>query len=388
MKISQRARWLSQGLLVAISSTFIFLVLAEGLLMLRDFYLVKRYGPWTEESVLWTYDKLLGWKMQPNKSDFFSNPKERFKILCQTNSHGLRDDEMPYQKPPGTRRILLLGDSVVAGFEVEKEKVIDSVLEKFIRPITPCEVINAGVRGYGTDQSYLFLIHEGIKYDPDIVLYVLVGNDPEENIAIHRSGRKYGKSYFVYHRGKLVLKGVPVPPSFDPPDQWLMSSQSVQDFYNNVLYPREIPKDIQNVPFFSRVKSHLYKHSAVYREVVHASGNIPPAPQPLPPFVREYRRQVTKGLIQNMKSFCDEKGVLFAVYRFTNGVKKSPAQEKDREELLSSPNIETIESRELFFRESGGGKKFCFSGDPHWNAKGHALAAKIIFEYLKEKRWL
>ncbi len=49
------------------------------------------------------------------------------------------------------------------------------------------EVVNAGVAGYGTLQEYLYLVSEGIKYQPDLVLLMFYENDLYDN----------GLSYFV-----------------------------------------------------------------------------------------------------------------------------------------------------------------------------------------------
>ena len=44
------------------------------------------------------------------------------------------------------------------------------------------EIINTGVVGWGNDQEYLFLIDEGLRYEPDIVLLAFyTGNDMTDN---------------------------------------------------------------------------------------------------------------------------------------------------------------------------------------------------------------
>ena len=370
-------------ILLVILSILLSLGMAEGVLRIHDFYLSQRYGPEGREDDLWRYDELLGWKHRENTTVTFSSKQRRFKALCTTNSHGLRDEEYSYEKPKGMLRILLLGDSAAAGLEVEKGEVVDSVLERLIRLKRPCEVINAGVRGYGTDQSYLYLIHEGIKYDPDIVLYFFVDNDLNNNITIHDRRKKFGKSYFVLEKGDLLLQGVAVPHSFVPNDRWLMSSP-------------------QEKPFVARMKPYLQEHSLIYRGVVPFIRNIKPfeailvrmglidAEEVTPSgvsFVLDPRWQMTKALIKAMKEFCDQKGIRYAVLPFTAGIDRPSSHKTPIEIVTEQLGVNLIESRDVFFKESKGTQKFCFQKDPHWNAKGHALAAKVIFEYLKEKKW-
>src|SRR6185295_4155227 len=121
--------------------------------------------------------------------------------------------ELPYEKPAGTFRVLVVGDSNVAGFEVGEDETFTRVAEKILRDKGyRVEFINGGHRGYGTDQSLLFLEDEGMKYHPDLVLYFWSDNDLDDNITIHRPFRPFGKGWFdVDANGVLSLHGVPVP---------------------------------------------------------------------------------------------------------------------------------------------------------------------------------
>ena len=42
-------------------------------------------------------------------------------------------------------------------------------------------MINAGVSGYSTDQELLWYRNEGIKYETDLVILVIAGNDVGDN---------------------------------------------------------------------------------------------------------------------------------------------------------------------------------------------------------------
>jgi len=128
------------------------------------------------------FDELLGWKNIPNfEATTLGNP-------LSINSMGLRDREYPYAKPPGTRRILVLGDSMTWGLGVGDDDIFTEVLERqYATDGKPVEVINAAVSGWGTDQQLLFLQSEGFKYQPDVVLlnFYLV-NDPTDNVSTIR----------------------------------------------------------------------------------------------------------------------------------------------------------------------------------------------------------
>jgi len=151
----------------------------------------------TEKTSLWEYDQILGWKKRPNIKTHFKNSEKGLDTLVETNSRGLRDYEYAYDKKPNTKRILLLGDSFIVGLEVAKENLIDTKLEKYLKRLGKFEVINAGTRGYGTDQSYLYLINEGYKYHPGIVIYTFVANDPEDNVTVHNINNRFEKPFFI-----------------------------------------------------------------------------------------------------------------------------------------------------------------------------------------------
>jgi lysophospholipase L1-like esterase len=163
------------------------------------------------------YDEHLGWRNIPNwKATTFGHS-------LTINSKGLRDREYPYQKPPGTMRILVLGDSYAWGYGVADNQVFSEVLEaKFEQTGSKIEVLNSGVSGWGTDQEYLFLVDEGIKYAPDlVVLAFFVLNDMDDN----SHSMQYGLYKPVFLNLDLELANVPVP----KPDEKVFPLQTHAD---------------------------------------------------------------------------------------------------------------------------------------------------------------
>ncbi len=127
------------------------------------------FRPISTEATVWTHHPVLGWAHRPGASEVFV--RLGFSQPIQINARGLREREIGYERTPGVQRILVLGDSGVAGFEVPAESLFTRVTERELRARgVEVEVLNAGCRGYGTDQSYLFLENEGVRYRPDLVL--------------------------------------------------------------------------------------------------------------------------------------------------------------------------------------------------------------------------
>lgn len=134
---------------------------------------------------LFVRDDTLGWRMLPNMEDSWGD------VVVRTNNRGLRGPDVAYEKPPGTRRILYLGDSVTFGYMVERyQDTYPFVVGSLIADSTGIEVetVNAGVGGYSPWQQYLYLESAGIKYDPDLVVLSFVLNDVTEKFRLVRYG--------------------------------------------------------------------------------------------------------------------------------------------------------------------------------------------------------
>lgn len=167
--------------------------------------------PLTKESIVWRYDPLLGWAHEPGARGLFVKLDCRQEIVI--NSLGLREREIGHDKPPGTFRILALGNSVTVGFEVPPEAVFTRVLEDELnRRGIPAQVLNAACRGWGSDQALLYLESEGVKYHPDLVLYCIGGIESSVNLELHKPYRVFGKGYLeLGPDGELTPRNVPVP---------------------------------------------------------------------------------------------------------------------------------------------------------------------------------
>ena len=98
------------------------------------------------------------------------------------NSRGYRDEERTPAKPPGTRRLLSLGDSFAWGASVHFEDAYPQRLERGLRRRRgeAWEVVNLALPGLGTLDHAAQLAQEGIGYEPDAVVLGYVLNDAED----------------------------------------------------------------------------------------------------------------------------------------------------------------------------------------------------------------
>lgn len=155
--------------------------------------------------------------IQPHKSkriiySLIPNLDVKFqKVSVQTNSFGIRGPEVTREKPVGTYRVALLGDSFAFGWGVKQEESFASQLQELLQgelsarsdeagmptardsKIERVEVLNFGVPGYSTFQEVAFLRQEAMAFSPDIVSVYFVEND-------------FGLPYFLDTRGEGPLQ--------------------------------------------------------------------------------------------------------------------------------------------------------------------------------------
>jgi lysophospholipase L1-like esterase len=174
------------------------------------------YETYSRPEMFWRKDALLGWSHQPNSHGIYVGPRPfpvEFQGSVHINSLGIRGSEIS-ELPRDADRILVLGDSVVAGFEVDDDKTFETILARDLTVDLgrPVDVVNAGVRGYGTDQSLLYYRERGRSLHPDLVVFVASDNDLEDNTTLHRARRPFGKPAFALKTdGSVELTGTPVP---------------------------------------------------------------------------------------------------------------------------------------------------------------------------------
>ena len=99
------------------------------------------------------------------------------KVHFQTNSLGFRGREISREKPAGTTRILVLGDSITLSAFLPEQEVYPGRVEKILGAARPVEVINGGVYDTGTQEQLFLLKETGLKIHPDLVLLGFYLND-------------------------------------------------------------------------------------------------------------------------------------------------------------------------------------------------------------------
>ena len=184
------------------------------------------------------FDPDLGWSLKPNSQAV----SHRFgEIEYKVNSKGLRDDEHEYRKPPGGKRIVIVGDSRTFGFGVPIKKHFTRLLEGYC---ADTEVINLGVSGYGVDQELLVLQSEGMKYDPDLVIAYVAHYGNNRHMHTNRFGREKPK-FELTDTLELTNQPVPPPPSFSPSAMLSRSYENISKMLSDDKQPVDNRSDRQ-----------------------------------------------------------------------------------------------------------------------------------------------
>lgn len=349
------------------------------------------------------YHPVMGWANIPNLDGKvrLSNTTNLF-YNRKHNSKGLRSlREISYEKSPGVKRILLIGDSFFWGFGVNDEEVVSEVLQKMTGD--RIEIINGAVVGYGTDQELLWLKNEGFKYKPDLVICGMFADNDLDDIS-HSILNKFPKPYYQITNGLLILKNVPVP-DIEAMRRQLHSSYfwEIKKFLRHNLHTYQfVAQKLNSIPVVKKILLQtgiIADYTAIYKnlETYELTGAAKKA-------------ELAEALIKEMKRECERNGSLFILFNipvkeqeanFSVGYTDCSGQSTDNcilnqsffnnsinasylQQFTTENNIPFIDFLPTLRKNHRNGNLLHYRGkeDFHWNALGHKVAAEEIYRYL------
>ena len=117
-----------------------------------------------------------GWAGRPNLRAELVGPHAPY--FVEHDARGYRQPERSWDKPPGVKRVLVLGDSLVYGWGVARaERFSDQLERALVERGLAVEVWNLGIPGYSVDQYLWTYELHGRALAPDVVIACLVMND-------------------------------------------------------------------------------------------------------------------------------------------------------------------------------------------------------------------
>jgi hypothetical protein len=390
---SRRVVWIGRALIVLLT---IALVLGTVEVSLRLFgpILPGNYtsGAYLERHPVYGFFHVRGYDGWQHSSEYFA--RVRF------NQLGLRDPRTSYEKPPGTFRVLLLGDSFMEAIQVEQHETTAAVLEARLRALRPdlnVEVINAGVAGWSTGIEGLYLDHEGYRFQPDLVLVsYFIGNDLHDNYyKLQLAGDDLDlavKPYFGLGKDGVVVQRD--PPLAPPPPTGLLPGLRACCRLWNVIETGVINRfgdGMGNTPLWASAPMEAHTRALYDAE---PSG--------------EWKEgwDITSQLFGRLKARADAMGVPLAFFaipdspqlneeewremvggrRVTRGRSELTGPNRQLESIAERYNLPMLDLLPMLQRESGGvPRRFYFLTDQHWNRDAHALAARELERFLVER---
>ena len=352
----------------------LFLSIAASLIIAE--ILVRIFYP--QDLQKYDLDSDIGYRPRANAITKLTGPE--FNITTKTNSKGLVDYEQDYDFSGLT--IAALGDSFTEASHVNIDEGFPKILEKKLRAKEKnIRVVNCGIGNTGTDQQYIFLQKECIKYHPNIVLLnFYVGNDFANN---------YASLIYGYENGKLIDRR-PIKYSI---------FQKIFHYLNTRLH---IVKLVENVFLNNGATRKLLINAGLYK-------NREPYQYDISLQDLYFINSELAGIGYN-KTFLifDE----LINYTRSNNIKLIVALLPTKEQVdkrkynehffiyynssikinITHPNI-LLENYLLqknviytdllpYFKKENENNTFYFEKDEHFNSEGHNLAAEVIYEKL------
>jgi hypothetical protein len=332
-----------------------------------------------------TFHPVYGFFHRPGASGWIETPE--YTSYVSFNSHALREREIEPAKPAGAYRILMLGDSFVEGAQVPAEATVSRQLERLIQSGTPGQgrdVINAGNAGFGTAQELLFFEHEGVAYQPDLVVLVyFVDNDLPDNgyrVARERKLDTTRRPFYVPDgKGGIELRPGAAPPPERLPALWPILRRSVTyNLFENFLLWNEARAQEQ---------AQIGKNRPTYL--------------PDPPDEWQEAWWVTEQLLAKVQASVRASGADLVVVAAPSYYQVNDeawqmlvGQTRDRDryeqdapnrhlaEIAQRQGLRYLDLLPAIRQAQADGGHLYYPADGHWTAEGHAFAARQIADYL------
>lgn len=384
------------SILIVVASCLIALLIAE--------VTVRVVGLGSDQ--LLRPDPVLGVRFIESKSGLSQGPCYRADVTI--NPDGWRSPAVSVEKPADVFRVLVLGDSFMAGLQVADDETFTRVLERRLNQAglgRRVEVINFGVPSWGTDQEYLALREYGVRLKPDLVVLAFYAQNDvaETDPEIRSTTSTYPKPYFTLRDGQLVEE-----PFSDPTPALIGMARRLAAPLR--IYP--LTRDgLLTMPAVHRL---LYSLGIV-GVVPQTSQSTQPQGATVWQWPDRWRRQIgvferrtdwsnawtiTEGLVRLTHSEATRAGASFLIVGVASPIEVMPASllgglagggaddldiDKPSTRLTQIAERQGLDLVSLVpdFRDRIAGSTETFEGlflrcDGHWTAAGHRLAADIV----------
>ena len=323
-----------------------------------------------EHNMYYEADRHVGYKLKANSVGNFQHG-----ILAVTNGHGHRDDP-PAEDGSAICRILLLGDSLSVGNNVEQHEAYPQVLERMLDEATPfpLEVINTSVGGWSPFQYAQYYQYYGQAFDHQLVLVgFFVGNDSYSQTNSVSQTRTAIAGWRVSRRAALS--------PFARLRVFLHEHSQLARFIGSRRTPLGLSRTRENCEDFSpeflavqrqRFSNHL--------RLEKQRGSPQNSVAQLPRFKKLAERHSVPMLVALLP---DENQINHRLQELLVGadsLKDYDFQLPQRllRALLADGDVATIDLLPWFQED----RRCLYMNDTHWTPQGHQLAASALYQRL------
>ena len=318
------------------------------------------------------FDEDLSFKHIPNFE--FDYARQEFDNQIKFNSEGLRDFEYPFEKEEGTYRIAVIGDSFPEGLQVPFDKTFPKLLEQDLNNLkqTKVEVINFGTGGYGTEQEYIILKDQALKYHPDLVIFVFSMNDIEDNFNTHLVT-------FEGNSSKTTKMTASIP------KRMMLACSAYSDLCSlaqRVILTRKSAASQKSANGFERNMVFKMENSLAFLEAFDETGKLLYSSYNL---AKNNAVDFVFVIIPSKEQVDNKKLQEFLKTDNLTGDDVEMLKVPHALSLFAASNgIETIDLT-VPLRKLNKNNNFYYEIDGHFNEMGHELAAKAIVETISYK---
>lgn len=291
------------------------------------------------------YDSKLGWRVKPNV-DVVHSKLGLWEVGVTTNSFGFRGNKpKERQKLSDVIRIGIMGASQTFGESVHDDEVYVSLLDNKLHEV---EVLNFGVRGYGTDQMLLYYEAEAKNYNLNFTILAFAFHHIPRNASRFTF---YAKPYFITSESGLNLSGSPVPTEFELFDRDTPKPSSY--FLNNSMILRV------GLKYFRIIGSWQ-----VYKD-------------------KNYVWNTTKAIITQFSKTVKENNSQFILLNIEH---EHENLEPALKELANELDVDLINLGPTLRNALNAGISVQILNDNHWSAIGHQIVADALYAHLCRKQ--
>lgn len=322
-----RSKSLLFGFLSFVIALTLSFAAAEGVLRLKNASM-KNY-----DIEMWRYARelkfaspiaVLGHEHLPNAQAHLQS------VDIRTDRWGLRGGPVSETPAPGTRRILMLGSSIALGWGVAEDQVLSSLLQKkFDASGQKVEVLNAGIGNYNAERYVERFLLRLAELQPTELLILSFVRDGE---PLEQGG------------GNMVLRNSQLAVTI-----WIAANRLLGSAGEGSLVEHYRRIYASNSPSLGLMKSEFAK---------------------LATYTREKRIKVTMAMVPDIHNLDNYP------LQFVHDIFAATAHDNGFAYLDLLPALKGLKSTEIW----------AMPGDPHPNARGHALMADAIYPVLAAEK--